>query len=279
MMSSKIYKEILRIQEEGRDAVLITVIEKIGSGPATVGKKLLITSDGKKIGTVGGGSLEALAITRAKDFLKDRKSGILHFILDEELNAQEKKLSTGLICGGEAKLFFEFIGPSLRLYIFGAGHVGRAIAEHTKNLNYFVTVVDSRKEALDNIPADRVIHARYDRVFSTTPPPPGGYYVITTHSHVLDLQILRRVFDWQPAYVGILASRKKGSTLMSKLIMDIGDKIPHEIVYTPMGLDIGGDTPDEIAISVIAEIQALKNAKTPVKHKRQIFQPATLEKK
>ncbi len=271
-MSAEIYREILRIQGEGKDAVLITVIEKIGSGPATVGKKLLVTADGKKIGTVGGGSLEALAIARAKDFMKLRKSGILHFALDEDFNATEKKLSTGLICGGEAKLFFEFIGPALRLYIFGAGHVGRALAEHTKNLNYFVTVVDSRKEVLKGIPADRVVYARYDRVFENDPPPPGGYFVITTHSHILDLQILKRVFDWEPAYVGILASKNKGETLMRMLNKEIGDKINWDVVFTPMGLDLGGSTPDEIAISVIAEIQALKNGKTPVKHKRQIFQ-------
>ncbi len=271
-MSEEIHREILKLYEEGGEGVLITVIEKIGSGPATVGKKLLLTHDGKKIGTVGGGSLETLAIQKAREFMKKRESGIITFALDEDFTAREK-LPTGLICGGEARLFFEYIGPLLRLYIFGAGHVGRAIAEYARNLKYFVTVVDSRKEVLNGITATKVIHSRYDTVFKDDPPPDGGFFVITTHSHILDLQILRRVFDWKPSYVGILASRNKGETLLNALYEEIGDRINWDVIYTPMGLDIGGNSPHEIAISVLAEIQAIRNGKVPVKHKRQLFQP------
>lgn len=167
----------------------------------------------------------------------------------------------------------------MRLYIFGTGHVGCALAERTKNLNYIVTVVDSRKEVLEGVPADRIIHARYDRVFENDPPPPGGYFVVATYSHILDLQILRRVFDCEPAYVGILASKNKGETLMSKLYEDVGNRINWDVVFTPMGLDIGGNTSDEEV--KVPEMIALIDCMSGFREKYEKFKkdsPSTLEK-
>ncbi|MCU0286600.1 MAG: XdhC family protein [Acidobacteria bacterium] len=263
-----IYEEILQLKQKGKEGVLVTVIAKEGHAPAGIGTKMLVLSDGRREGTVGGGALEYAAVKKAAHCMKEKNSCLNKYCLntDNDIINEEQ---TGMICGGSATLFYEYIGSGTRLYIFGAGHIGKALIYHLKNLNYYVTLIDNREGMADAIEgANRSITANYETVLKDEDIPTESYFIIASHSHNLDYIILKRIYEanWNPKYIGLMASRNKGELMIQQLCKELEVNINLDILYTPVGLDIGGANPDEIAISIISELQAVRCNKNGHKH-------------
>jgi xanthine dehydrogenase accessory factor len=176
-----------------------------------------------------------------------------------------------MACGGRASLFYDYIGYQGHIFIFGAGHVGRAIAYHLKGLQFHVTAVDHRQEVLADLEgADRLILADYDELLQEERVPQGAFHVIATPSHAFDYIVLREIFaaNWRPQYIGVLASRRKAEGMLRRLADELGDRADLGLVYCPVGLALGGRSPDDIAIAIVAEILALQHGRTELKHMR-----------
>jgi xanthine dehydrogenase accessory factor len=266
----EVYERIAHLREQGGEAVLVTVVDKEGSAPAPPGAKMLVYADGSTVGTVGGGAMERLATPKALELLEQKRCLLITYSLGEDGDAFDGE-PVNMACGGRASLFYDYLGYQAHIYIFGAGHVGRAIAYHLKGLPYHVTVVDHRQGLLTDLDgADRVLITEYDEALQDEQMPTGAFYVIATPSHAFAYVVLHRIFasGWQPRYVGIVGSRRKASSMLQRLAEELGDKADLDSIYCPVGLDLGGRTPEDIAIAIVAEIQALRHDKTGHRHMR-----------
>ncbi len=255
-----IYEELLVLNRGKGTGVLVTVVKTTGSGPADTGTKMLVYPDGSTIGTVGGGSIEKLAIEKALEILSTHKNCLEEYSMDESKTGT----STGMLCGGTATLFFEYFAPRNHLYIFGAGHIGKALVYHLKNLDYFITVVDDRKEVLDEMEgADRKLLGKFESVLPDSDVAENAYFIIATYQHKYDGLVLNRICKsgWNPRYVGMVASRRKQKVLLNEMLKEVPDADTSKC-FIPVGLDIGGGSPDEIALSIIAEIQKVRFGKS-----------------
>ncbi|MFC1670865.1 XdhC family protein [Spirochaetota bacterium] len=257
---NEIYEEILNLKKGGGESVLVTVVEKEGSSPSGLQTKMLVFPDGKKIGTVGGGSLEYAAVETAGEVLNKKTGFMKKYSLgagNELIDAED----TGMICGGTTTLFFEYIGSGEKIYIFGAGHVGRAILYHLNHLDYHITIVDSRDGFLNDITnVQKTVKLDNPENISDIDIADNSFVIIASHSHEVDFQILKGVFKSgsNPRYVGLIGSRKKVAKTLKRLKDEAGNDLNLENLYTPIGLDTGGRSPHDIAISIVSEIQAVR---------------------
>ena len=255
-----IYTEIMELAEGNSSGVLITVVDKVGSGPAATGTKMIVYPSGSISGTVGGGSIEKLAIEKAMTIFTTHENAIEKYVMDEPGDGT----TTGMICGGTATLFFEYYAPQKHVYNFGAGHIGKALIYHLSQLNYHITIIDDRKEVIDQIErADEKIHAEFVSALDNKKVFKDSFFVIATYQHKYDGVVLNKIYssDWQPKYVGIVSSRKKKVALFEDL-QKVAPNADLLKSFLPVGLDIGGTLPHEIAISIIGEMQAVSNGKT-----------------
>jgi len=265
-----IYEEIVKLKKSGEDAVLVTVVNKEGSGPAQIGGKMLVFPDGKRIGTVGGGAIEKAALLKANNIFSSKKNILVKYNLsDDEKIVDDKNL--GMICGGKVTLFFDYFGSQENIYIFGAGYIGKSLIYHLKNLNFSVTLFDCRKEELENINGIHKIYVEnYNDALKDKKIKEASYIIVTTHSHEFDYLVLKNIFksDCKPKYIGVVASLSKGKAIIKRIKEKFGKNINFDNLYMPVGLDIGGKTPDEIAIAIIAEIQSIRYGKDVTPHLR-----------
>ena len=267
-MHEKIYREILKAKKEGKGCVLVTVVDKKGSGPARVGVKMLVMEDGKHIGTIGGGSLEQIAIKRATEVLKERGFLLEKYNLSD--TGKDGIVLSDMVCGGNVMVFYEYTGAGYPVFVFGAGHVGEYVISLLSEMDYFVHVIEPRKEFTRKLPRKvKIYNTKYSEFFKEIPPVEDAFVFVATPSHHTDLEVLKGIYTLKkrPLYVGLLASRKKARTIIEKL----QDEIPElnlSNLYTPCGLDIGGDTPFEIALSVVSEIQGIRNKRENLPHRR-----------
>ena len=255
-----IYDEILQLSRGKRSGVLVTVVQKTGSGPADSGSKMIVYSDGTVIGTVGGGTIEKMAVQKASGLFESGENALETFTMDDPGEGTR----TGMLCGGTATLFFECFAPRNHIYIFGAGHISQALVYYLTKLDYFVTVVDDRQEFLDAVEgADQRCKGDFRTVLADRAVAPNAWFIIATYEHKYDGLVLNRIFQsgWNPRYVGMVSSRHKQKILLDALKKEIPDADISRC-YIPIGLDIGGGSPDEIALSIIAEIQRLRYGKS-----------------
>ena len=256
-----IYNEILELNHGKGASVLVIVVQKTGSGPAVSGTKMLVYPNGSILGTVGGGMIEKMAIEKAMAMFKTHENCLEEFTMNEPESAGTP---TGMLCGGTATLFFEYFAPKNHLYIFGAGHIGSALVYHLKKLDYFVTVIDDRKEVLEKLSgADEKILSSFETALSDKDVVKNSYFIIATYKHKYDSLILKRIYksDWNPKYIGMVSSRRKQKIIIDDLKSEVKNA-NMEMCFIPVGLDIGGSSPDEIALSIIAEIQSIRYGKT-----------------
>lgn len=253
----EIYEEIIRLKNEGRQCVLATIVQCIGSSPQREGAKMLVRDDGSILGTLGGGCIEAEVKQASLMSIKNGTPQTLPFELTEKHG--------GLVCGGKVLVYIEPIIPRPRLVILGAGHVGKALSTVARFSGFQVTVVDDRQEYANrqNIPHahDVVVHD-FETFFSKFHADKNTYIVIATRGHNHDLEAVRAALDTGACYIGLLGSRRK-KALLRKSLWDHGFKDESvNRVITPVGLPIGSVTPEEIAISIMAQIieQRRKNA-------------------
>lgn len=256
-----LYNEILELNRGKGAGVLVTVVQKTGSGPADSGAKMLVYPDGSILGTVGGGTIEKLAIKKAWEIFKTGNNYLEEFTMNESAG---DGTPTGMLCGGKATLFFEYFAPKNHIYIFGAGHIGSALVYHLKKFDYFVTVIDDRKEVLEKISGvDEKILSSFETALSDKDIVENSYIIIATYKHKYDSLILKRIYksDWSPKYIGMVSSRRKQKIILNDLKSEVKNA-NMELCFIPVGLDIGGGSPDEIALSIVAEIQAIRYGKS-----------------
>jgi len=259
-MSEKtgIFEEINRNLAAGKPFVLATIIQTAGSSPRQTGAKMLVYPDGSIFGTIGGGNFENLVIKDGVNLFGNKESTLLK----KYSFSREGSDSTGMCCGGEAKVYMEKFGASKRLVIFGGGHVGRDIVKVCRNLDFSITVVDDRPEILDGYDSG-IDTIQTDNRYSENFPALDGncYVVIVTRSHDFDRIVLEQVLQSDCAYVGMIGSRKKISKVFQSLRDNGISEEKLSKVLAPVGLDIGGEGPYEIAISIAAELIAAVKGK------------------
>src|SRR6056297_291794 len=212
-----IYKEVWELRRSGQDGVLITVVKKEGEGPALAGNKMLVYEDGSSKGTVGGGNLEYLAERKAKEVMQSGENALEQFNLSKE---KGEGRSTGMACGGKATLFFEALIQQKKVYIFGAGHIGKALFELLGKLDLSVTIIDDRQEMINALAQEgEKIHANFDRYLDETHFRKHPYFLLATYQHKHDSTILNKIFklNIQTPYIGIVASTNTRAELIESL--------------------------------------------------------------
>jgi xanthine dehydrogenase accessory factor len=245
----EIYEEVVRLRKEGRASALSTIVQCIGSSPQKEGAKMLVRDDGSVVGTLGGGCLEAEVIQASKMTIRDGTPRTLPFELTERHG--------GFVCGGKVLVYIEPVIPEPRLIILGAGHVGKSLSTVAKFAGFKTIVADDRDEFAnrENIPdADEVVVDTFADIFSRIVADDQTYLVIATRGHNHDLEALKAALETKAKYIGLLGSRRKRA-LLFKTLRDAGfSETDVGRVTTPVGMPIGSVTPEEIAISIMAEI-------------------------
>ncbi len=245
----EIYEEIVRLKKEGRSSALATIVQSIGSSPQKEGAKMLIRDNGSIMGTLGGGCLESEVIQAALMIIKDGFPRTIPFELNEKHGS--------LVCGGKVLVYIEPIVPEPNLFILGAGHVGRALSKVARFSWFNVTLADDREEYAnrENIPeAHEIIVSDFGAVFSKVLIDSNDYIVIATRGHIHDLDALKAALGTRAKYIGLLGSRRKRALLFKRLKEEGFSEGEISRVITPVGLPIGSVTPEEIAISIMAQI-------------------------
>jgi len=249
-----VYEELIRERSAGRMSVLATIVNAVGSVPSQATAKLLLREDGTIVGTVGGGASEAAVIEEAKQVLASGKPKLAEFDLHEN-----PRMDIGMVCGGSLKVFIEAIRPAPVAYLFGAGHVGTLTAAAARIARIDVEVIDDRPEfaCAERFPGARAIHAGdIDTTLAALKPNANALIFIAGRSHELDARALRWAVDTPAFYIGMIGSRRKVQFIYHKLRNEGVSDEQLSRVHAPVGLNIGAATPEEIAISVVAEMVA-----------------------
>jgi xanthine dehydrogenase accessory factor len=264
--------ELLR---EGRSFALATVVGTEDSAPGILGVRMIVHPDGSSEGTVGGGALEKMVAGDAVDLLKRGGTGGGTGGKTErrtyDLGKGEEGTPVGMICGGKADLLIEVFGREMKLFIFGAGHIGRVLSRLCGVLGISHWVVDDREEyAVREVfpDAGEVVRAEFDESFAGLPIDDRSYLVIVTYAHRHDGVCLRRALRTPAAYIGMIGSRKKVRTLLETLVKE-GVPVEDDRIHAPIGLQLGDGSPGQIGISILAEILALHSGGSAL-HMREI---------
>ena len=269
---ANMFERVLELQHTGQEGVLVTIVDKDGSGPLPPGARMLVYADGRTVGTVGGGAIEVIATRKALALLGASATALVHYRLGPQNEVLDDAAeATGMVCGGRATLFYECLRSAPRLYVFGGGHVGQALVRQLASLDYRITVVDERAGIAEALPkVDKIYVTGYDVALQDEVPPPGGYFVIATPEHRHDYAVLRRVLtsNWAPRYVGVIASRTKATGFLQDLRQELGADFDLGALYMPIGVDTGGSSAAEIAVSIVAEMQAVRYGRSGLRHMR-----------
>ena len=227
---------------------LVTVTKVLGSAPCKVASKMIVTQHKEIIGTIGGGKLEFHVIDEAIIALKENKIKEFAYTLGPEFEQ---------CCGGKVELIIEPMNQSPELYIFGAGHIGVEICDILKNTLFNITLLDVRENWNETISIDKSIkfsNVDFDLYKQTINWGLNCYVVILTHDHKLDFEITALALHQQTKYIGLIGSKTKKNKFNNMLRNDLNFEPGISPVHCPIGLDLGGNTPKEIAISVAAEL-------------------------
>jgi xanthine dehydrogenase accessory factor len=258
-MNQEVFAALADALQRGEEVALVTITSSTGSTPQRVGAKMLVFADGRTVGTIGGGCYENDAFWKAREALKSRRPLNVRYELSDDF-AEE----SGLICGGQMEVFIEPVEPAPDVYVFGAGHVGYFLARMAHDAGFRVHVIDDREKfanterfpggidvAVEDIPAWLEKHAL----------PRTAYGVIVTRGHRHDLDALRALARQELRYVGLIGSRAKVKRIFDALQEEGVTKDALAHIHAPIGLDIGAITPQEIAVSILAELIAVKHGK------------------
>lgn len=252
-----VYAELARLTQEGRAFVLATVIDSSGSTPQKPGTKMIVLEDGSIRGTVGGGAIEKQVIDASLALFADpAQSRVLETHLTHEL---------GMCCGGKMKVFLEKHSAAALLYVFGAGHVARELARLAAHVGFRVTVIDERAEwaTRERFPEAELVArdpAAYARELGGSA---HAYYCVTTHDHPLDQAVIEALLRKPGAYHGVIGSVRKAERFKQRLrAAGFSDQELSQL-RSPMGVPIKALTPEEIAVSIVAELIGIRRKETP----------------
>lgn len=241
-------KKAAELKASGKAFCTATVIRVDGSAPRHVGAKMIVDADGRSWGTVGGGGLEHKAIEDAKGVLRRRGPECVGYELSEA-GVQP--------CGGKVEIFFEPALPLLPMIVFGAGHVAEKLCPMLIELGFELTLVDERKERLE-LPAFHDVHRRDGQLPSEFLPEMKFTDDLTiicfTHMHIHDEEIVEHCLGKPYRYLGLISSRKKWALFCEHYRKKGYSEAEFSRVSTPIGLDIGAETPFEIAVAIAAQL-------------------------
>jgi xanthine dehydrogenase accessory factor len=251
-----VYKALAKLEEENEAGALCTLIRSQGSTPRHSGSKMLVYQDGSILGTVGGGEVENRVIEEAVQSIKDGKPRLL------EYNMSDPERGDPGVCGGQMEVFVEPIQSKPTLVIIGAGHVGKAVAHLAHWLGFRVVINDDRPEFCtpEAVPdGDEYLPAPLAELPQRLKITPWTYLALTTRGVNIDVQGLPALLETQAAYIGVIGSQRRWSVALKQL-SEMG--VPEEKlkqVRSPIGLELNAETPEEIAVSIMAEIIMLRH--------------------
>ncbi len=260
-----LFEEIVRLRREGKRAALATIVHTNGSIPSYESSRMLVREDGSIAGTIGGGCVEAEVWAAAKEVMRAEAPRKMTFNLNNEAS-----YDNGLICGGTLEVFVEPILPQPALYIFGGGHVSTALAHAAHTAGFAIGVVDDRETFanLQRFPMAREIYTSYEDAFEKIKPNASSYMVIVTRGHKDDMRVLAWAVSTEARYIGMIGSKRKVLSVYKALEKEVIAAEKFGRVHAPIGLEIGALTPEEIAISITAELIATRRHAAPsVPHK------------
>ena len=255
--SLNLYEKILELQKNKIPAALVTVIRTEGSTPRKAGAKMVVDWEGHTTGTVGGGTAEAKLIKLAKTCIRENRTETLIYNM-----AEDGRPGTAMVCGGTMEFFIEPLQITPTLFIFGGGHVAYALYRLARFVGFDCEIIEDRKEVLteERFPEARKLHlGNPGKVAAELPIRPQDYVVIATRHHKFDLEVLEALVQKPLKYLGMLASVRKKAELFGKLREQGVSGELLEQVHTPVGLSIQAETPEEIAVSIVAEMIQVKN--------------------
>jgi xanthine dehydrogenase accessory factor len=260
-----LFEEIVRMRRAGSRGALATIVHTNGSIPSYESSRMLIREDGSIAGTIGGGCVEADVWAAAKEVMQKEIPRKMVFNLNHEAS-----YDSGLICGGSLEIFVEPILPQPVVYLFGGGHVSVAIACAASAAGFGIVVVDDRSAFANTqrFPMAQSIHSSFAEAFENIRPGASSYLIIVTRGHKEDMRVLAWAARTDARYVGMIGSKRKVLSVY-KALENEGYR-PEEFarVYAPMGLDIGALSPEEIAVSVVAELIAVRRNAGAASHKK-----------
>ena len=251
-----VYEELVRLRRLGQKCAIATIVQVRGSIPSYESAKLLVREDGSMIGTIGGGCVEAEVWNAAREVMETEKPRHLSFNL-----GQDAAYDNGLICGGQLDVFVEPVLPQPGAFVFGAGHISKSISKVANLAGFSTTIVDNR-EAFANrerFPEAADIYAEeYEEVFPKLPINETSYIIIVTRGHRDDMRVLRWAIATTARYIAMIGSKRKVINVIKELQKEGIARENFERVFAPMGLEIGAISPEEIAVSVVAEMIAVR---------------------
>jgi xanthine dehydrogenase accessory factor len=245
---------LLDLLSHRQRGALATVVRVSGSAPQRVGARLLLRQDGTTLGTVGGGAIERVVLDELKKML-EREQG--------ELLVRDLAHDLGMCCGGRMEIFVEPIVPAPRLWLIGAGHVAKPTAALARSVGYEVVVVDEREElnSSERFPGCQLLLDDPSDALRRSQLGELDWVLILTHDHQLDERALEAASGKSARYVGLVGSRRKALRLVQRVLAKRQGGVPLERLFAPVGLDIGAVSPEEIAVSIVAELIALRHGR------------------
>ena len=251
MVDMSIFQALVDMEENNQAGALCTIIRSKGSTPRHVTSKMLVYPDGHIIGTVGGGEVENRVIREAIEALGDKKPRLLSYNM-----ANPERGDPG-VCGGQLEIYVEPILPKPVLVVIGVGHVGKAVAHLAKWLGFTVAVSDDRQDFCNpqSVPeADEFYPLPLEELSRQITITPWTYIVLTTRGMDVDVKGLPPLLESDAAYIGVIGSKRRWATTKKKLIETGVAKQRLDEVHSPIGIEIYAETPEEIAVSIMAEI-------------------------
>jgi xanthine dehydrogenase accessory factor len=258
-MNQEVFAALSDALGRGEEVALVTIVSSTGSTPQRVGAKMLVFADGRTVGTIGGGCYENDAFWKAREAITSRRPISVKFELNDDF-AQE----TGLVCGGHMEVFIEPVEPSPEVYVFGAGHVGYFVVKMAHEVGFKVHVIDDREKFASTERFGEGVDVVVENIptwIATHELPPTAYAVIVTRGHTHDLDALRALTANPLRYLGLIGSKAKVKRIYDALIEEGLSPDALQAVHAPIGLDIGAITPQEIAVSILAELIAVRHGR------------------
>lgn len=250
-----IYEKIIEAQKSNSETALCIVVNTRGSTPQKCGAKMLVHEDGSICGTIGGGNLEKKVTENALKVIKNKQPEFFRHDLLHQHN---------MCCGGTMEIYIEPIMKKNKLYIFGAGHTGQALAKFASDFDFEIFLIDDRKEYLNNnnIEGTNKMNLPFSQALNLLPFDNNTFIAILTYKHEIDRDILAFCLKKPHAYIGMIGSKRK-IEITKKMFSDAKIATEDELkeIDMPIGINISAQSPEEISVSILAKMIAVKNQK------------------
>jgi xanthine dehydrogenase accessory factor len=260
-LEASLIKKLSQLLDEQQNIALVTIINSLGASPRGVGAMMIVDSAGNLIdGTIGGGAIEEKAKQDAAECIRRGTSRTISY----NLNEKAEKESLPMMCGGSVEIFIQVFRQKDKLIIAGAGHIAEKLYKIAKILGYIVTILDDRQEMItkERFPeADELLMGDIPSNLKTVSIDENTNIVIVTHGHKYDAMALEAVINSTARYIGMIGSMNKVKTCFETLKKKGISEEKLTKVYSPIGIDLGGETPEEISLAIMAEMQAVKYGK------------------